>query len=178
VSEQEAFERQLLAELPMLQRRARILRRCPQGAEDLVQDTVEKSLGNRHRFRAGSDLRRWLLVIMHNLHVDACRRFRAREALVQQLAHLTPAEPDEVAPPTSWETVAPTDVPSLMDRLEPRLRQTMQVVLIERRSYREAAARLRVSIGTVGARIFRARARLRSLARARPSARAAAASAE
>ena len=66
--------RAILAEIPRLRRYARALTRRSRGADDLVQDTLERAWSRVAHGGAGSDLRAWLFAIMHNLHVDQLRR--------------------------------------------------------------------------------------------------------
>src|SRR5687767_744670 len=63
------FEADLVAELPTLRARAAFLEKSRTAAGDLVQDTLERALSNWFRFREGTDMRRWLLAIMHNLFI-------------------------------------------------------------------------------------------------------------
>jgi len=59
--------------LPHLRRYARALTRDPDGADDLVQDTLERAIARRDRYRPGTSLRSWSFTLMHNLHIDQCR---------------------------------------------------------------------------------------------------------
>src|SRR5262245_17457990 len=69
----------LLRELPVLRERARFLERNQAGAEDLVQDTMEKALRSWARFKPGSSVRAWLLRIMQNQFIDGWRHRRCIE---------------------------------------------------------------------------------------------------
>ena len=71
-----AFSLELIALLPRLRRYARVLVGSGGGADDLVQDTVERALGRHLQWRPGSDLRAWLFSIMHNRAVDLIRSDR------------------------------------------------------------------------------------------------------
>ena len=158
------FEQRLLDELPHLRRRARALEGNRSAAEDLVHDTLERSLVNRARFQSGSNLRRWLLVIMQNLFYDLCRRRRTRRAPDHHLPAVDVLhEREDEAPIPAWQSLAITDVPRLIDRLRSPLRETVQMVFLDRQTYRETASRLGVPVATVGTRVLRARAQLRAL---------------
>jgi RNA polymerase sigma-70 factor, ECF subfamily len=63
--------------LGVLRRYALVLTRDPERAEDLVQEAALRALEGAHTWRAGHDLRKWLLAIVHNIHVSRCRRQRA-----------------------------------------------------------------------------------------------------
>src|SRR5713101_4011722 len=65
---------QLVACIPRLRRYARALVGDRAGADDLVQDTMERGWDKLSSWRPGSDMRAWLFGIMHNLHVDQMRK--------------------------------------------------------------------------------------------------------
>ena len=67
-------ESHLLACLPRLRRYARALVGDRAGADDLVQDTMERAWQKLSSWRKGSDMRPWLFSIMHNLHIDQRRK--------------------------------------------------------------------------------------------------------
>jgi RNA polymerase sigma-70 factor, ECF subfamily len=160
--ERQAFQRALVQVRPVIDRRARMLEPRPAAADDLVQDTLERALQRWTRFRPGSNLCAWVLVMMQNLFFDGRRSQRVRAQAGPPPPPEAPPLPDEDPPPTPpSELVDPADVPALLARLSTPLRQTVQLVLVEGTCYRDAAARLGVPVGTVGTRVARARAQLR-----------------
>jgi RNA polymerase sigma-70 factor (ECF subfamily) len=60
--------------LPRLRRYARSLLRDSVRADDLVQDTMVRALEKAHLYQHDTNLRGWLVTIMHNEHVNATRR--------------------------------------------------------------------------------------------------------
>src|SRR3978361_169725 len=64
---------QLLSCLPSLRRYARALVGDRNGADDLVQDTLERGWRKLTTRQRDGDMRAWLFAIMHNLHVDQYR---------------------------------------------------------------------------------------------------------
>jgi RNA polymerase sigma-70 factor (ECF subfamily) len=68
------FGRLVEQEIPRLRRYARALRRDRERADDLVQNCLMRTLANEHRWQPGTDLRAWLLTILHNTHVSDLRR--------------------------------------------------------------------------------------------------------
>jgi RNA polymerase sigma-70 factor (ECF subfamily) len=161
------FEADLVAELATLRARAAFLERSHTAAGDLVQDTVERALSNWFRFREGTDIRRWLLAIMHNLFVDRCRkRKRSRESCSTDLAA---TENHAGAGDAHNDDLARVpDAMALVGKLTARLQETVRLVLFDGRSYREAAKQLGVPAPTVGTRMARARAKLRAFALSSP----------
>jgi RNA polymerase sigma-70 factor, ECF subfamily len=162
------FEAELVAELPTLRARAAFLEKSHTPACDLVQDTVERALSNWFRFRQGTDMRRWLLAIMHNLFVDRCRkRKRSRESCTTDLT-VTENQAGHGDAHHDDDLARVPDAMALVGRLTARLQETVRLVLFDGRSYREAAAQLGVPAPTVGTRMARARAKLRAFALSTP----------
>ena len=63
------------AEIPRLRRYARVLlRRRPDAADDLVQDTIVRGIEKLHLYEAGTNLRAWLFTVMHNQYVNSISR--------------------------------------------------------------------------------------------------------
>ena len=68
--------------LTRLTRYARSLVRNPALADDLVQDTVMRALEKAHLYQSDTNLRGWLVTIMHNEHVNGVRRAMRGAVLV------------------------------------------------------------------------------------------------
>src|SRR5690348_9726282 len=64
--------------IPRLRRYARFLTRDLTAADNLVQEALSRALGKIHQWLEGTDLRAWLLTILHHLYVSQVRR-SARE---------------------------------------------------------------------------------------------------
>lgn len=153
-----SFDAGIALLLPDLRRRARGLARTVERAEDLVQDTIERALRFRDSFRSGSQLRAWLMRILHNVFVSQHRR------VVTERRILEGARVD----PNGWARDRPTlllpglspNVAAAMDSLPEHLREVVRLVDLEERSYRDAAEFAQVPVGTVMSRLHRGRARL------------------
>src|SRR5689334_7189184 len=66
-----------LAELaPELFGRALRMTRSPSAAEDLVQDTLERSMRFEAQYQPGTNLRAWVYQILFSVFVTKCRRSR------------------------------------------------------------------------------------------------------
>src|SRR5512141_1401233 len=92
---------QIVPFIPNLRRYARALVGDRDGADDLVQDTLERAVRKFHLWRPG-DLRAWLFSIMHNVFVN---QLKARKMAYE-------VEIDEnIAAPTP--TVLPIDLMDL-----------------------------------------------------------------
>ena len=143
-------------QIPALRRYAWALLRDDEGADDLVQDTLERAIGRWGQRRDG-DLRAWLFAIQRNLFLNGLRQRRSRGAHVGD-----EALNDLPAPGTSPESHAGLrDILVGLDALPEEQRSILLLVGVEDLSYEQAAKVLDVPIGTVMSRLSRARARLR-----------------
>jgi RNA polymerase sigma-70 factor, ECF subfamily len=134
-----------------------------EGAEDLVQSTIERALTNMGQFDPKSNLQAWLRRIMTNLMVDEWRRQRRRQLM--PLTDFPAPENDGAEPWTAepWEHLTSEDVLKAVPSLASPFREVFELHQREHLSYREIAARLRVRPSTVGTRLLRARQHLRGI---------------
>jgi len=139
--------------IPNLRRYARALVGDRDGADDLVQDTLERAVRKFHLWRPG-DLRAWLFSIMHNVFVN---QLKARK--------IAPSvEIDEEMIAAHMPTVTSTDVMDLdraLLRLAPEQREVVLLVALEDMTYADVSHALGIPIGTVMSRLSRGRERLR-----------------
>lgn len=143
--------------IPALRRYARGLLRDRAAADDLVQDCLERAVGQWRRRRDGGDPRTWLFAILHNLAMTRFRR-AARHA-----PHIAIDDADErmVALPAPQEDgLRYRELLQALSRLPDEQRAALLLVTTEDLSYAQAAAVLGVPIGTVMSRLSRARERL------------------
>lgn len=163
----------LVLHLPELRVRARYLCRQPDLAEELVQDTAVRALFFAHTFQVGSQLRAWLMRILKNVFISKMRR----RSIEQRVLEGARVDPNGWASRTTVQDhhEMPSRVGRALSALPPQLRETVVLVDLEELSYREAAERQQVPVGTIMSRLHRGRARLRlPLAEAAPSCAAAA----
>jgi RNA polymerase sigma-70 factor (ECF subfamily) len=149
----------LIAHVPNLRRYARLLVGDATRADDLVQDTFERACRVTTRWPAVEKLRPWLLSVMHNLFVD---QVRARRAL-DEADSLDEAGEAALASPhdATLGVQIRHDLAGALQRLPLAHREVLLLVCVEDCAYDEAAAILRVPVGTVMSRLSRARAQLR-----------------
>ena len=138
--------------IPNLRRYARALVGDRDGADDLVQDTLERAVRKFHLWRPG-DLRAWLFSIMHNVFVNQLKARRISSDV----------EIDETfAAPMS--SVGPLDLQDLqraLGSLAPEQREVVLLVALEDMSYADVSRALGIPMGTVMSRLSRGRERLR-----------------
>ena len=157
--------RAILAELPRLRRYARALVGSREAADDLVQDTLERAWSRVAQWQPGSELRSWLLAIMHNLRIDQMRR----PALA-----VTPLDEEAIELParaTQTDLIELGELEAALSCLPEEQRAVLLLVALEDMSYAQVAATLNIPAGTVMSRLARGRERLRAIldARSKPA---------
>jgi RNA polymerase sigma-70 factor, ECF subfamily len=146
--------------IPNLRRYARALVGDRDGADDLVQDTLERAVRKFHLWRPG-DLRAWLFSIMHNVFVNHLKSRRIAPD----------AEVDDSFPaPVSSVTAADLrDVERALAALAPEQREVLLLVALEDMSYADVSRALGIPMGTVMSRLSRGRERLRRVLDGEPA---------
>lgn len=144
--------------IPRLRRYARALTGDRVGADDLVQDTLERALNKLHLWRRGSDLRAWLFTIMHNVYVNQLRSRSGHPTVPLDDEDFLPAERA-----SETDRLEIRDLDLALRRLPDEQREVVLLVGLEELSYEETARALGIPIGTVMSRLSRARERLRRL---------------
>jgi RNA polymerase sigma-70 factor (ECF subfamily) len=153
-------------------RTAQFLTRDAAEAEDLAQETMIKAFRGLDRYRAGTDVKAWLMAILRNTRID---RLRSAAASKENLSlEGMPGDPE--APPSNetrdeeqvWRNpeemmqgFADRQVIAAMRTLPEEIRWTLLLVDVEGLEHAEAANVLDVPVGTVKSRAHRGRAMLR-----------------
>ncbi len=127
-------------------------------ADDLVQDTLVKSMAAEQQFQPGSNLRAWLFTILRNTFCSQLVRKRRQVGMededLERLAHT--AAPQE----GRLETVA---FRRAFKQLSPVHREVLVLSVIQGMPYEAIAVRCGCEIGTVKSRVNRARAQLKAM---------------
>ncbi|MDB5523105.1 MAG: polymerase sigma factor, sigma-70 family protein [Rhizobium sp.] len=155
-SEKRTFD--VISQLASLRRYARSLVQSPTEAEDLVHDALVRAYERKETFRAGGNLKSWLLSILHNTHVDKRRSEFARQK--RDDAAFRQADWAEGA--AQEHSVHLGQIRSAFLELPDEQREALHLVAIEDLSYQQAADALGIPVGTLMSRVSRARARLRA----------------
>jgi RNA polymerase sigma factor (sigma-70 family) len=148
--------RRLVELIPRLRRYARALVGDRAGADDLVQDTLERAWTKLHLYRQGTDLRAWLFTVMHNVHVNRMRATRLTDPLGDEM-------PELASRGTQADALLLRDLDRAIARLPADQRAVLLLVTLEEMSYEDVARTLGIPIGTVMSRLSRAREKLRAL---------------
>jgi RNA polymerase sigma-70 factor (ECF subfamily) len=172
----DAFEQVARLYAPRLFRFALRLTGRREDAEDLVQETLLRSLPALRRFEGRARLSTYLTRALGNLWKNRLRA-RQRSRLVEwfRASRSNPGRPDE----GEAEFVPADDAPSPLERLEaedraervreavsrlePNRRLTLLLREVEELPYEEIAEMTGVPVGTVRSRLARAREDLRNL---------------
>lgn len=131
--------------------------RDPHLADDLVQDCLERVIGNWETRRRSEDTRQWVFAIAHNLIVNKLRQ-DARRGL-----HIDIADVDEsvlVTPAAQEHKVRHAELMAALAALPEEQRSVILLVSVEDLTYAEAAKALNIPVGTVMSRLARGRERL------------------
>ena len=156
ISDDEAFQRYVVPELPTLLRVARSLTHNPHDAEDLVQDTILRAYKAMSNFD-GAHARAWLFTILRNTHINRNRRQRPNLFDDPHDAELVPelrrSDPAELAEQAAFRDAVIAAVAALPDKM----RVVVELVDLEMCTYAEVAMVLDIPIGTVMSRLHRGR---------------------
>lgn len=168
------FHSRIEEQIPRLRRYARALTRDTHRADDLVQETLARALAKQHLWQVGTNLRAWLFTLMHNQHVNDVRRSNREGGNIDvaEMASVLVAVTD----PTASRQLRELERALALLPLEQR--EAILLVGLEGMRYDEAAAVLRVPIGTVRSRLSRGRDSLRKLMGIEDNARVSAAAAQ
>ena len=155
----------IASELPHLRRFARVLTGHRELADDVVQDTVERGLRKWSNWRRDGSIRSWLFGIEYRVFLDHCK-YRARPAEVGVAQDVDEIPQDAAAfasAPAQVHHLTLSRVMAAVEHLPVQQRTVLSLVTLEGLSYDEVAKIVKVPIGTVRSRLFRARESLRAV---------------
>lgn len=154
----DAYQRLVVAEIPIMLRVALSLTPQPADAHDLVQDTLLRAWRSFDTFD-GKHPRAWLLTILRNAHRNSVRT-RRPDPVDPAALPAGPATPsaEETAQLGEWDQA----VAAGLSALKPDVRRLVLLVDVDGLSYAEAAAVLGIPEGTVMSRLHRARKKIKA----------------
>jgi RNA polymerase sigma-70 factor (ECF subfamily) len=144
-------------EIPRLRRYAMFLARDPEKADDLVQECLVRAIDNIDKFQPGTNIRSWLMTILHNIFVNETKK---RRPLLTQDGVIERATPIEGGQEARHQM---RDVQRAFEALSWQHRQIIWFICVEQMDYNEVARQLDVPVGTVRSRLCRAREHLKQL---------------
>src|SRR5215211_654544 len=127
-------------------------------ADDLVQDTLLRTLQKQDRFEPGTNLQAWLFTLMRKLFYSEYRR-RKRE--VEDVNDLLAAKLSTL--PEQPGRVEFAELRCALAQLSDEQREAVLLIGAEGFSYEEAAVICGTAVGTIKSRVNRARTRLAEL---------------
>ena len=142
----------IVALLPDLRAFARFMCREREAADDLVQNTVLAALDKQAQFEPGTNLKGWLFTIMRNRFYSDLRAQRRRPTAIEDVSATPVAAADN--PEATLEL---KELSSALWKLSPQAREALILVGAGGFSYEEAARLCDCSVGTLKARVSRAR---------------------
>ena len=146
-------------EIPQMRRFALFLTKNNPGADDLVQDALERAIRKRHLWRRHGNIRSWLYRLMYNLFLNQRQRDNRYSDHINIEDMVTPPS----APAEQFQKVAFHDVAEALDSLPDEHAAPIILTAVEGFSYDETASILDIPIGTLRSRLFRGREALRNL---------------
>ena len=149
------FRLDLTTMLPRLRIYAMSLTRDADRADDLVQQTVVRSLAGRQSFRPGTNFPGWLFRIERNEFISGLRRQRPTVVLDDAIANTLSHAPRQES------GIVMREFKKAFQVLTGSQRQALLMTALEGHSHQRIAAHAGVSVGTVKSRVSRARATLR-----------------
>jgi len=157
----ESFEKEALVHLDVLYRVALRLTSNPSDADDLVQETMLKAYRSWDQYQQGTNAKAWLLTILRHAFINEYRRrIRHPETVdvdaIEPFA-VFPDVQDEDPQGAFFDKIVDDQVLKAIDQLPVVFRETLVLSDVEGMSYQEIADILKVPVGTVKSRLFRAR---------------------
>ena len=151
------FDTELTQLLPRLRVYALSLTRDSVRADDLVQQTIVRSLAGRASFRPGTNFPGWLFRIQRNEFISGLRRERPTlelsDAIVSTLSQ----------PHRQESAIALREFMAAFRTLAADQRRPLLLTTLEGHSHAMIAAAAGIAIGTVKSRVSRARTQLRQM---------------
>src|SRR3712207_2294136 len=130
----------IAGELHAARRYALLLTRNADQAEDLVQESLTRAIESVHTWRPGGNLRRWLLAIVHNVHISRQRRLRLELVTSREAGGTLPT----AIPEPQHDRVHFTQTIAALMALPIDQHEPLILVAFEGVSYRDAADILEV----------------------------------
>lgn len=148
------FHDQLISFMPKMRVWALALTRNRAAADDLTQDVATKALVARDCFIPGTNFSAWVHRIMINHFISSVRSKREFTDMENM---------PEVAVAASHEDrTALRELGWALDRLPPDQREALFMIVLQEKSYEDAAEQTGCAIGTLKSRVHRARLQLRA----------------
>ena len=148
------FHEQLISFLPKMRVWALALTRNRAAADDLIQDVAAKALAAQNCFIPGTNFSAWVHRIMINHFISSVRTRREFTDMENM--------PELPVPAAHEDRTALRELGWAVDRLPPDQREALFMIVLQEKSYEDAAVATGCAIGTLKSRVHRARLQLRT----------------
>jgi RNA polymerase sigma-70 factor (ECF subfamily) len=148
------FHDQLISFMPKMHVWAMALTRNRASADDLTQDVAAKVLAAKGCFIPGTNFSAWVHRIMINHFISGVRGRREFTG-VENIPETAVAAPHE-------DRAALRELGLALDRLPADQREALTMIVLQERSYEDAAQQTGCAVGTLKSRVHRARLQLRN----------------
>jgi RNA polymerase sigma-70 factor (ECF subfamily) len=162
------IEGNFLGEVPQLRRYARVLTGNLEQADRLVLETLECARRKQRPREQPTRLLTLLFTIMHGLHRDQSPHLWQRPTQSLLKVRKRSATLSEIPASAIPAGAGPGSIVAHLSRLSLEKREVLMLVAVEKLAYAEVATILEVPIGTVLARLNRAREAMRLMANESP----------
>lgn len=137
-------------------------------AEDLVQEAMTKAYQSFAQFDRKRSFKSWIFTILHNSHIDLCRRRKIEPAVVD-MEELNLPSGGISSPMSGLENILSEEMIETIKKI-PRHQQVLLILAdIEGLSYKEIADATGKPMGSVMSGLYYARENMRKLLRRRIS---------
>jgi RNA polymerase sigma-70 factor (ECF subfamily) len=132
------------------------LTRNPDDAQDLIQETVLRSLVNMEKFADGTNLKAWLFTIMRNVFINNYRRTSRRRVVTDDVEKSTAESGTRAARNGGEARLTMKEIQVAMDSIDTSFSKPF-MMHYNGCKYQEIADEMNLPLGTVKSRIFFAR---------------------
>jgi RNA polymerase sigma-70 factor, ECF subfamily len=161
-SRQNELRRGVAALLPRLRRFGAALAGSTEDGDDIVQGSIERALSKSEQWHEGVKLDLWLFGIMQHFWRDELRK-RRDDTKAKSLVNGGGADSSVDGRRITETMLMLAKTRERFSRLPDEQRLALALVVIDGRSYQEAADHLEIPIGTLMSRLSRARESLRMM---------------
>ena len=160
--EHEAFERAALEHKDRVHGYAAMMLRDPEEARDIAQEALVRLWQNWHKVDSTGH-RSWLLRTTHNMCIDRIRKRKVRSEVAEP-ENVLPHCPDTAPGPgqLAESDEAGRAITTALQQLSSEDRAVLVMREVQGLAYDEIAGALELPMGTLKARLHRARERLRT----------------
>ena len=137
------------------------LTRDPEGAKDLVQDSVVKALTNRSKFRPGTDLKAWMRTLAKNTFINGYRHRKLGRRLEGDIEEHKASVRRARSGDDPLHELQRIELSASIGSLRSGFRDAF-LLYTEGFRYEEIADRMHIPVGTVKSRIHEARQQLKA----------------